>query len=338
MDHPSNNPIARRTMLAGTAYASAGMLLTACGSKPVAPAEDKTMLTIYSPAPPTNPMHKLNQLLGGAATETSVLSPMEIPPLALPQSINDISSKPADERAYFWPIITTVDFAPARAGAGPDWHGYPRACPDLKFVSRLYDVGFGIALWGDPITDPQRLRGKRIAAPPRPSAVRLMTEVLLRDGWGILDDVILVDMVPPDIAKAKAAGEIDGTSWNLAMPGEQGHSPMFPANPQAPLHYVPVDAVTLVRINAANPFTLALSPLLKDTPPLLSFAQALAVWDESDPAQIAAMLEYIANTGATLPGFPKSVQEMATWPGLDADAMHPVAAAFYKANTVQLSP
>lgn len=336
VDVPSFDMMERRDFLTGACLLSIG-LIGASGCTAKSPNDDeKTMLTIYSPAPPNNPMHTLNLLLAEAASEGTALAPMEIPPMALPQSINTVSGKPPEERSRYWPIVTTVDFAPARLGAGPDWHGYPRPCPDLKFVSRLYDVGFGIALWGEAVTGPDQLRGKRIAVPPRPSAVRLMTEVLLRDGWGIADEVTLIDMIPPQIAAARAAGDIDGTSWNLAVPGEGGHRPMLPADPNAPLHYAPVEAAALARINAANPFTLSLSQLVEGAPPLLSFAQALAVWDESDGTQIGEMLEFIEANGSNLPGFPKSVAEMASWPGLTSDAIHPIARAFFKARGIEM--
>ncbi|MCB2013479.1 MAG: hypothetical protein R3E11_00965 [Sphingobium sp.] len=291
-------------------------------------------LTIYSPAPPANPMHKLNLLLADVADERSPLPVLDIPPLALPQSITGIASNASHDRAAFWPIVTTVDFALARAGAGPDWHGYPRPCPDLKFVSRLYDVGFGIALWNGPVRGPDDLRGKRIAAPPRPSAVRLMTEVLLRDGWNILDEVTLVDMVPPAIAAAKAAGEIDGTSWNLVVPNATGYAAILPADLVAPEQFVPVDEAALARINGANQFTLAHTDLLDGAPPLLSFAQALAAWDEADPAQLTEMLTYIEAKGGALPGYPGSVEDMAIWPGLKSEAVHPVARSFFAAHGI----
>lgn len=296
----------------------------------------KGKLTIYSPAPPTNPMHKLNLALAGAAVGHPSLDALNIPPLALPQSITNVASEPPTERAAYWPIVTTVDFALARAGAGPDWHGYPRPCPDLKFVSRLYDVGFGISLWDGPADDYRSLRGKRIAVPPRPSAVRLMTEVLLRDGWDILDDVTLVDMVPPAIADAKAAGEVDGTSWNLVVPCASGYRTMLPDDLVTSGHFVPVDEGALLRINGAHPFTLALSLLLDGVPPLLSFAQALAAWNESDPAQITAMLEFIEAKGGSLPGYPRSSKEMAAWPGLTGKEVHPVARAFFGARGIEI--
>ena len=41
--------------------------------------------------------------------------------VALPESINQILALPPGTRAGHLPIVTTVDFALARAGGGPDW-------------------------------------------------------------------------------------------------------------------------------------------------------------------------------------------------------------------------
>ena len=239
-------------------------------------------------------------------------------------------------RQYHWPIVTTIDLQLARAGTGPDWHGYPRVNSDLKLVCTFTDTAVGISMWGEPVTDPEQLRGKRIAAPPRPSAVRLMTELLLRDGWGILDDVTLVDMMPPAVLPARAAGKVDGTSWNIVGPTPNGHRPSLPSKPDDPLTYVPVGQEAVDRINAANPFDLALSHALEGGPALLSLAQGLAVWDEVDPAKVGAMLEYIEANGASIPGFAANATEMAAWPGLTADMLSPVAKAFYRARGVKI--
>ncbi len=333
---PIDKRISRRALLGKAWILPTGLMLPACATDQ-AGADAKTAATvIYSPAPATTPIHALNVRLAEAAIESSAFSSLDVQAVALPESINDFSGLPPLERRHHWPIVTTIDFDMARAGAGPDWHGYPRVNTDLKFVSSLTDVGFGISMWGVAVTDPEQLRGKRIATPPRPSAVRLMTEVLLRDGWGILDDVELVDMLPPQILAARAAGKIDGTSWNLVGPSVNGHRATVPQSPADPWRFVAVDDAALAKINASHSFHLVQTKLLEDAPALLSLAQGLAVWDETQPAQIGAMLEFIEAKGMTIPGFASTAQQMAAWPGLSAEAVHPVARAFYKSRGIKI--
>jgi hypothetical protein len=281
-------------------------------------------LRIYSPAPTAGPLHALNLQLAAAAKDWPTLPPLETVAIALPESINGITQR-AGDRSRHLPIVTTADFRPARLGSGPAWHAYDRPSPDLKFVATLYDVGFGIQVRPGIGTDPEALRGKRIAAPPRPSAVRLLTEVLLRDGWDMLGDVEIVDATPQAALAAFKAGEVDALSWNLVLPGAAHFAPMLPADGE----YLPVGESALARINAANDFTLALAPCLAGAPPLLSFAQALAAWDGTDDALITELLACLVARGPSYPGLPHGVEAMVRWPGLEADEMHPAALRFY---------
>ncbi|WP_350137833.1 ABC transporter substrate-binding protein [Parasphingopyxis sp.] len=291
------------------------------------PAAASGPLVIYSPAPADNPLHALNTQLLALAEGDPLLAGMTVPPMALPQSINSVADADPAERHRHWPIVTTADFRPARMGAGPDWHGYDRANGDLKFVAKLYDVGFGIQPFDDAIRSPGDLRGKRIGVPPRPSAVRWLSEALLGDGWGILDDVTLVDIVPPQIAEARAAGQIDATSWNLIVPKPSGLEPVMGG---CDARYLTVDDAALERINAASDFELALLPPHAGDVRPLSFAQALAAWDGSDPRRIEAMLARLADRGSRFTGFPASIAEMRDWPGLREEEIHPVARAFWE--------
>ena len=281
-------------------------------------------MRIYSPAPPAGPLHALNLQLEAAAKGWPSLPPLETVAIALPESINGITESAAD-RSRHLPIVTTADFRPARLGSGPAWHAYDRPSPDLKFVAALYEVGFGIQLRPGLGTEPEALRGKRIAAPPRPSAVRLLTEVLLRDGWNMLDDVEIVDATPQGALAAFKASEVDALSWNLALPGAAHFVPMLPADGA----YLAVGEAALARINAANDFTLALVPCLSGAPPLLSFAQALAAWDSTDEELVTELLACLAARGSNYAGLPHSVDAMVRWPGLTADNVHAAALRFY---------
>ena len=117
--------------------------------------------------------------------------------IPLPDSINAITDK-----RHELPIVTTVDFLPARDGTGPSWHAYHRANKDLKLVCALYEVAFGILVFR---------KGPRIGVPPRPSSVRVLTEALLRDGYGILDEVELVDLRPDEVTPDR----VDATALHL---------------------------------------------------------------------------------------------------------------------------
>lgn len=306
----------RRTLLGGVIAAP---FLTAAG----APAP----LMLYSPAPPDNPMHALNRRFGERLAAV-LPSPPAVIAMALPQSIHHIAPMPPAVRGGHWPIMTSADFLPARAGTGPEWHAYPRACPDLYFVAALYEVGFGISVWDSAIRVPADLAGKRIAVPPRPSAVRLLAEALLDDGWGLAGRVGLIAMPPGEVADAARAGTIDATAWNLMVPG--GPRMLAGALPRD-ARFLPVDADALERIHAAHDFRLR--TVAGGGQPLLSFAQALAAWEESDAATIRAVLDHLAH-GTGIVGFPQSPAAMRDWPALEPEAVHPAARAWYREHSI----
>jgi hypothetical protein len=295
---------------------------TLLGAIAVAPclagaAEPAPRLTLYSPAPPDNPMHALNRGFGDGLAPHLPVAP-DVIAMPLPQSIHHIAPMEPARRAWHWPITTSADFLPARLGVGPDWHGYPRACPDLLFITALYEVGFGISVWDDKIRTAADLAGKRIAVPPRPSAVRLLAEALLFDGWGLGGQVTLVDRPP-----GGAVGGVDATAWNLVVPGSGG---LLSAGLPPTARFLPVDRDALERIHATHAFRLRL--VISSGTPLLSFAQALAAWAESDGATIGAVLDHVA-ARPDIPGFPQSLAAMRDWPALAEDAVHPTARDWY---------
>ena len=292
--------------------------------------------TIYSPAPPQIMLHRHNLALGKILEGCGFAN--QVPPVALPQSINQLDSMTAAEKAFHLPIITTIDFLPAVTGSGPDWHAYSRINSDLKFVASLYDVTFGVLAFDATIQSAEDLKGKRIGAPPRPSAVRLFTEALVRDGWGMAGEIEIVDILPPDLGAALKEGRIDATSWNLVSHTGQGQEPMAPPLLGLPgAHWLPVDDKSLAAINDANPFKTARSQIKTangNSIDLLSFKQGLAAWTSTPADQVGGMLSCMASDQSG--GFDFSPNAMADWPHLTANLVHPGAVAFYQERGVTL--
>ncbi len=313
----------------------AALLLVACGEQETGVSDPA--LTIYSPAPPTIMLHRHNaafgELLAACGIENTVV------PLALPQSINRAASMTGEEKKNDLPIVTTIDFLPAVEQGGPQWHAYDRANSDLKFVASLYDVVFGVLAFNENITSPSDLKGKRIGAPPRPSAVRLYTEALLQDGWGIIDDVEIIDMRPPDLADAIANKTIDATTWNLISISEGGLEAMAPGLLDVEgARWIAVGEASVRAINAANVFkvenTRIENPEGEETG-LLSFRQALAAWDATPNETVSAILACMEQDDASNI-FPSVASEMAHWPDLAQKNVHAAALEFYSQRGVVL--
>lgn len=308
-----------------------------------APEETPVDLVLYSPAPPQIMLHRHNAELGEILSACSVFSRVETPPVALPDSINQINALDPAERPYHLPIVTTLDYSAAREMTAPDWHAYTRANRDLLFVTSLYEVSFGVLAFSEDIRTPDDLIGKRIAVPPRPSAVRWFSEALLGDGWGILGQVELVDMVPPDLPAALAEGRIDATTWNIMSETPDGFLPMIPALLDAPnAHWLSVAPDTLDAVNAANPFTTEAVIVLPgsilraetqpaDTVTLLSFRQALTAWQDTPDEVVTDILTCLSTAKPSYGPGGAFKPAALHWPGLTDEMMHPAARVFYKA-------
>lgn len=212
--------------------------------------------------------------------------------MPLPDSINAITDK-----RYELPIVTTVDFVPARDQTGPPWHAYDRANKDLKLVCALYEVAFGIQVFR---------KGPRIGVPPRPSSVRVLTEALLRDGLGILDEVELIDLRPDEVDPRR----VDATSWNLLLHGS------VPLLPRLKGRWLNVSGEAIAAVNRANPFKTEGVRVAETT--LLSFRQGLAAWDATEQGVVVSLLQ-------SLP------QPRLDWPSLSEDLLHPGAVQFFRA-------
>ncbi|MGD9923994.1 MAG: ABC transporter substrate-binding protein [Pseudorhodoplanes sp.] len=301
---------------------------------------------IYSPAPVTTPLHRANAQMADALCANGSPLRAGIVAMPLPDSINAINALAPEAKPLHLPIVTTVDFLPAIHQSGPDWHAYDRANADLKMAAALYDVAFGVLVISGQIRSPEHLRGKRIGVPARPSSVRLLTEALLRDGWGILDAVELVDIAPPAVADALASGRIDATTWNLLTFGPGTIAPAVPGLLEmAGAHWIEIGDQTIARINAANPFRVSASrvqasrvaePGSKRAPDvtLLSFKQGLAVWSATPHEVVTKILERLSMRGIRYP----SLGDMADWPSATAELFHPAACAFFRRNGIAIDP
>jgi len=310
--------IGRRDFLAGL---SATGLAAGCATSGAAPPVGGT---IYAPAPPATPLHALNLQLGEALAREG-LARWRMEPLALPESVNRAAALPDAQRTLTLPIVTTADFVLARSGSGPDWHGYDQARQDLLFVSTLYDVGFGFEVADPAIRAPTDLAGRAVAVPPRPSAVRMMSEALVDAGWNIAG-VHFVDTTPPQAARMLASGEVAASAWNLILPGTDGFAPMLPSPPGS--RWLPVEPDAIAAMNAASGFRLG-GFAHPGHGAIVSFAQALSAWVDTPAATLAAMLAAIARHGPVMAGLPGDREGMLRWPGLVEAEIHPAARAFH---------
>ena len=278
------------------------------------------LLIIYSPAPATTRLHALNEAFGQLLAKGGIAN--KVIAVALPDAINQIANLPPDERMLHLPIITPIDLLPAINKNGVEWHAYNRRNSDLKFVASLYDVAFGLTAFSANIKIPDDLRGKRIAVPPRPSSVRIYSEALLFDAWGLEGDVELIDMPPPKVLDAVKAGDIDATTWNITtLEGTETIAALPWVANHADAHWIAVDDEVARRINQQNDFIVE-TMMLGDVQ-LLSFRQGLAVWQETPDEIIRQIIDILtASKGGQLY---HQMSDLRHWPEIDGKLLHPVS-------------
>ncbi|MEM5516289.1 TAXI family TRAP transporter solute-binding subunit [Henriciella sp. AS95] len=271
-----------------------------------------------------------NRSLAAQLESCDAFGTVETKPVALPGAIDEIRRVDPTVRPYHLPIMTVLDFQTAIDGTAPDWHAYSPPVSDLKFVADLYDVAFGILVFDENIKSFDDLRGRRIGVPARASSVRWFTEVLLRDGWGILDEVTLVDIAPPDLPAAIASGEIDATSWSIMSETPDGFLPLIP-----PLlsvegaHWIDADEATLDAINAASPFQTEIVKVSRiagsssSSANLLSFKQGLAAWSDTPGEVVESVVDCLEGADLGFGDGPHSLDSSLDWPGLRNGDIHP---------------
>lgn len=286
--------------------------------------------------------------LGDLITQSDAAMTAVVTSLALPESVNRLSDVTPESRASHLILVNHFDFLCAVEQKGPDWHSYDRANTDLKFVANLFGAGIGFLTANPTIKSPDDIIGKCIAVLPRPSAIRAIAEIVLRDGWGILDQVELVDdqLAPGSEGNADSKVDVHVVTTIETNGGYKLVAPL-PSGSDPSLNWVEIDERTIDRMTVASGVTFdrLIHPLLKDCaiPPfdqgtqleagLVRFDQGLSAWNDAAPDFVAELLgllvaeanRWVKDTG----GVPFDVERLRNWAPLDDSYIHEGAKQFY---------
>ena len=317
-------------------------------TKPIKPAH----LEFFSPAPTGSPMHSMDvtpvKLLNRYHPRITA-SWRAVP---LPDQIPLIDRLPDERKKHSLPIVSSVDFMPARRGEGPSWHRYERPFEDLKFVATTSVIGFGMSTFDESINMPEQLAGKAIAVVPRPSSLMVLCEAVLRDGWGIYDQVVLKESFYPEARKALLAGEVNATFWNTMWEIEGGFQCLDPGILQErQAYWIGLSLDNVKDINEKNPWDLhrmlvsagsiaAKGPKLD--PPLdvglAGLSIAICAWDSAEHDLVYELVRFLDEMASQWPdhtkGCPLSLGRMAKFPGISDELVHSGALAYYKENRI----
>jgi len=286
--------------------------------------------------------------------------------MPLPSSVNKIDKMPAEERKYaFAAFLPPTDFLLARAGGGPEKHKYTRAYTDLLFAGNVGTGGWTFLTRDRELAkDPRKLAGKVVGVVNPPEARAwgspdLLAYSILKDAWGIYDEVDLVKVSLPEVGGMFDAEMIDAAFWGMAnslsgtytIPG-----PFYDTFKENQYYWIPLTQADVDKINAANPWKISLLTVPKGSitipgppaktvnPPedviMCDFGSALAAWEDTEEDVVYEMLRFIVanadkikEAGLRMHPDPES---MAQWPGLTKDVVHPGALRFYETQGVKI--
>ena len=286
--------------------------------------------------------------------------------LPLPASVNKIDEMPAEERKYgFAAFLPVTDFLLARAGGGPEKHKYAREYTDLLFVGNVTNGGWTF-LTKDPelAADPRKLAGKVVGVinPPEARAwgsPDLLAYSILKDAWGIYDEVDLVKVSLPEVGGLFDAELIDAAFWGMAnnMSGTYTIPPPFYDTFKDNQYYwIPLTQADVDKVNAANAWKINLLTVPKDSitipgppattvnPPedvtMCDFGGAFTAWEDTEEDVVYEMLRFIVTNADKIKEANLRMQvdpeKMAQWPGLTKDMVHPGALRFYETQGIKI--
>jgi TRAP-type uncharacterized transport system substrate-binding protein len=309
-------------------------------------------LEFFSPAPAGNPMHSMDvavvKLLNRYHSRISA-SWRSVP---LPDQIPLIDQFPDERKKHSLPIVSSVDFMPARSGEGPSWHRYERPFKDLKFVATTSVIGFGISTFDETINTSDQLAGKTIAVIPRPSTLRVLSEAVLRDAWGIYDQVTLKESFYPEARKALLAGEVNATFWNSAWEIESGFQCLDPGILQErQAHWIGMSLKNVKDVNKKNPWGLhrmlvpagaitAKGPKLDPTKEvgLAGLSIAICAWDSTENELVYELVRFLDEVASLWQDYTSgchlSLARMARFPGINDKLVHSGALGYYNENRI----
>jgi len=286
--------------------------------------------------------------------------------LPLPVSVNNIDKMPAEQRKYgFAAFLPVTDFLLARAGGGPEKHKYAREYTDLLFVGNITNGGWTF-LTRDPelAKDPKKLAGKVVGVinPPEARAwgsPDLLAYSILKDAWGIYDEVDLVKVTLPEVGAMFDAELIDAAFWGMAnnMSGSYNIPPPFYSTFQDNQYYwIPLNQADVDKINAANTWQINLLTVPKGSikipgppaktvnPPedvtMCDFGGAFTAWEDTEEDVVYEMLRFIVANADKIKEANLRMQvdpeKMAQWPGLTRDMVHPGALRYYETQGIKI--
>lgn len=274
--------------------------------------------------------------------------------IPLPMMLELIDGLPTEKKRYCLPTMTNIDFVPARTGAGHLCHKYGRNFTDLKFVASTGYLGFGVLTYNAKLKTPMDLIGMKIGVPPKPHSTRSLADAVLKDAWGIVEKVTLVDSSFSMVKEDLLSGNIDATFWVWVWEelGGFGCSDISVLD-EKKSYWINLSPGDIERINKKNAWMLhrvlvpagSIRASKEKIEPsidvgLASLNLAICAWDNTDNEVIYELVRFLDEKSELWPeytdGCASSLARMCRWPGLTEEMVHPGAMKYYREKGIEV--
>jgi len=194
--------------------------------------------------------------------------------------------------------------------------------------------------------------GKTLGVMPKGSAPGTLAEALLRDGWGIYDQVKISYHRPPDLKDILLTGTVDAVIIGVteAVGGKYDPPPYaLEILGARKAYWLDVTPEAIDNINRNNPWKVirAIVPKgasAKDAPPedvgAMRAGSAMTAWDVT-PDEVAYELvkfmdENAAEWSKRNTGRKMGAEFLAFYPGLTEEMVHPGALRYFKEKGIKI--
>lgn len=271
--------------------------------------------------------------------------------MPLPDLVYALDALPPERKKHaFQGNMPSMDFPMARQGVATR---YDRKFTDLKFLCTVNITGRGLLTYNQEIKTPRDLIGKRIATYPPTSSMRVLSDAILRDGWGIYDQVELKVYEQRRLKEALLGGDIDAAFFAQAWEASEGKwdTPGFVAEilEAKKTCWLSISQEDADRVGRKNAWQLLRMLVPKgalpgrDNPPedvaLPAYASAIVAWDiteEEVAYELVKLLAENAESWSKHTNTPLYPDRLSQFPGLTEDMVHPGALRYYNEHNIKI--
>ncbi len=325
-------------------------LVAGCGGAPVEPTAEIVELEMYS-APIGTPPYQMAVVLSGMLKEFHPwLRATPIETLGCAEAIETSYKFPLERKKYVIMYGGSLpDVVNAQEGNPP----YGKKYPDLKLIGKKDTSAKAFCTYDPEIRTPEDIIGKRVGSMTEVQSPTILMNAVMRDAWGIFDQVKMSYHIPKDFKDILITGVAD-TVWGACFTvaeGGFGSSAYFSEIWGAKHTYVVnITQDDVDKVNAANDWKtehilVPKGALGENSPPdedtgCIAIMGPIFCWPEVDEEIVYELVkfhdeyadEWSRRLGLTAP----RPEFMVACPGITEDRFHPGAIRYYREKNVKI--